>query len=242
MTHDTTAPAAPAGPPGLATRLVTRLLFRPAEVTHNQRLAPGLHRIGLAGPALRGLAWAPGDKLQLQLGGGLKTRTYTPICWDAQAGSTQLLAHALAPGPGSEWVRRAQPGQQVRVFGPRRSLDLAAWDPAHAVVVGDETTLGLAAAWRPAHTLLEADHACALHDLLHGLHLHAAVIPRQPRDQHLPTLTATLLGLVEPGMQVVLAGRARTLQHLLRALRGAGMGASRIRTKAYWADGKMGLD
>ena len=47
---------------------------------------------------------------------------------------------------------------------------------------------------------------------------------------------------IGPNTHVVLAGRAATVQHLLRRLKLDGVTGSRIRTKAYWADGKVGLD
>lgn len=61
--------------PGLVPRLVTRWLFREARVVRNDILVPGLHRIELSGPALRGIQWTAGDKLQLRMGSGLQTRT-----------------------------------------------------------------------------------------------------------------------------------------------------------------------
>lgn len=139
------APATDEGE-GLVPRLLTRWLFRQARVARNEVILPGLHRIELEGPDLQGARWHPGDKLQLRLGRGLQTRTYTPLYWDAAQGRTAILAHALAAGPGSEWVRRVSPGEQVAVFGPHRSIDLSDWPAAQGVLVGDETAMGLAAA------------------------------------------------------------------------------------------------
>ncbi len=232
--------AAPAE--GLLPRLLTRWLFREARVTRNERLADGLHRISLQGPALCGLPWAPGDKLQIKLGPGLLTRTYTPVSWDPVKGETSFLAHALAWGPGSEWVRRVEPGQSVAVFGPRQSLDLASLDPARSLLVGDETAIGLAFAWRPQQALFEADHSRGTQALCDSLGLRATVIARQAAELHLPALIEQMLEHRGEGTQFVLAGRARTLQALQRALKAQGVSPSRIRAKAYWAEGKTGLD
>lgn len=245
--HDKVLAALEAGPEvapseGLVPRLMTRLFFRGAQVSGNQRIAPGLHRITLQGPALRGLRWFPGDKLQLKLGPGLRTRTYTPIRWDAERGETEFIAHTLAAGPGSDWVRHAAPGQAVQVMGPRASLDLARFDPSRALLAGDETAIGLAAAWRPLHAFFEVDGAAGCTDLLRSLDLQATVVGRQPGDLQLDALANALLGLARPDSQFVLAGRARSVQHLLRALRVAGVPSGRILTKAYWAEGKVGLD
>lgn len=226
---------------GLVPRLVTRWLFREARVVRNDLLVPGLHRIEMSGPALRGLQWTAGDKLQLRMGSGLQTRTYTPLNWDAEEGSTTILAHALASGPGSEWVRRTKPGQAVAVFGPRRSLTLSALQAAQSVMVGDETAIGLAAAWQPACTILEVDRAAALQPLLGSLGIHATLQPRLADDHHLERMASAALAH-GADCSFVLVGRARTVQILRRALRDRGVASSRILTKAYWADGKAGLD
>lgn len=236
----TADPVAPAE--GLLPRLLTRWLFRQTQVTRNERLADGLHRISLQGAALCGLDWTPGDKLQLKLGPGMQMRTYTPIAWDPVRGETSFLAHALAWGPGSEWVRRAQPGQAVAVFGPRQSLDLGSLDPNRSLLVGDETAIGLALAWRPRQALFEADHSGSTQSLCDSLGLRSTVISRQAAELHLPELVERMLAHRGDAAQFVLAGRARTLQALQRALRAQGVSPSRIRAKAYWAEGKTGLD
>lgn len=227
---------------GPAARLLTKLFFRAAEVVENRRLDGGMHLITLQGAAWREARWRPGDKLQVKVGPGLLTRTYTPIHWDAETGRTQILAHALAVGPGSEWVRRASPGQAVWCFGPRRSLDLAELDPHQGVLLGDETTLGLAAAWRPREVLIEVGNPPAARRLLATIGLPATVMTRHPDGAHLHTLVHAALDLRAPSTNYVCAGRARSVQHLVRSLKAAGVPSKRILTKAYWADGKTGLD
>jgi NADPH-dependent ferric siderophore reductase len=242
--QEATRPAPASSAPeveGLVPRLLTRWLFREASVVHNDLVAPGLHRIELFGPALRGAQWTVGDKLQIRMGSGLQTRTYTPLYWDAVEGRTAILAHALAAGPGSEWVRRAGPGQQLSLFGPRRSLDLSALPAAEGVLVGDETSIGLAAAWRPASTILEVDQAAALQPLLGSLGINATLLAQRDEEHHLERLVEAALAQ-GPDRHFVLVGRARTIQVLRRALREHGVASGRILTKAYWADGKAGLD
>lgn len=229
-------------PSGVAARLITRLFFRNAHVSASQLVAPAMHLITLQGPELRALQWIPGDKLQIRMGTSLQTRTYTPLFWDAASGRTQILAHALAPGPGSEWVHRAAAGQAVSLFGPRRSLDLARFDPRASVVVGDETALGLVAAWRPSRAWIETGQRPSIQGLLDSMELAGTAIASQASELHLDALTNAALGVAAPDTCFVLVGRARTVQHLLRALRQQGVNANRILTKAYWADGKAGLD
>lgn len=162
------SPALPesAADDGLLARLLTRWLFRPVQVRENRRVANSLHWISLE-----------------KLGPGLSTRTYTPIDWDGGLGWTRVLAHALAAGPGSEWVRRARPGDPVQVFGPRRPLPLARWDAARSVLAGDETGIGLAAAWRPGRTVLEVGDPGATLPVAQGLGVAARVVQRQPAQR-----------------------------------------------------------
>lgn len=239
------SPALPSEPEprtGLATRLLTRVFFRTAVVAENRAIGGGMHLITLQGPALRDVRWNAGDKLQLRIGPGLLTRTYTPTEWDAARGHTRILAHALAIGPGSEWVRQAAPGQAVDLLGPRRSLALADRDPRDGLLLGDETAIGLAAAWRPAHAVFETSNPAAIQPLLDTLDLPATALAAHSDGLHRDAMVQAAMARLGPRSQLVLVGRARTVQHLLRALRHAGVPASRILTKAYWSDGKAGLD
>lgn len=223
-------------------RLLTRLFFRQAVITAHQALAPGLFMISVQGQALEGLSWSPGDKLQIKVGPGMTNRTYTPIDWNPETGETRFVAHALAHGPGSEWVRHARVGQSVSVMGPRRSLDLSASPAATGVLVGDETSISLAAAWRPARIVLEVDRPEHIHALLRTWHLQAELVARQSDDAHLPALSALVLAGAEAASRYVLTGRARTIQSLLPTLRADGVPRNRLLSKAYWAAGKTGLD
>lgn len=226
-------------------RLLTRLFFHTAVVTGHQEIAPGLYLISVQGSGLRERAWSPGDKVQIKVGPGMTNRTYTPIDWNPKTGETRFVAHALAHGPGSEWVRHAQVGQAIALMGPRRSLDLSAWPAATGVLVGDETSISLAAAWRPARVVLEVDQPEPIHTLLQTWNLQGELVARQNDDAHLPSLAAlaTLpLGGAEDSSRFVLTGRARTIQSLLPALRAQGVPRQRLLSKAYWAPGKAGLD
>ncbi|MDN3544188.1 siderophore-interacting protein [Kinneretia asaccharophila] len=241
-TSSSALPREPEPRAGLGARLLSRVFFRAAEVAENRAMGGGMHLITLQGPALRDVRWNAGDKLQLRIGPGLLTRTYTPIDWDAARGHTRILAHALAIGPGSEWVRRASPGQAVGLLGPRRSLALADRDPRYGLLLGDETAIGLAAAWRPARAIFETCNPAAIQPLLDTLDLPATALAAHIDGLHRDAMVQAATARLGPRSQLVLAGRAHTVQHLLRALRHEGVPASQILTKAYWSDGKTGLD
>lgn len=227
---------------GLVSRLVTRLFFRPATVVANQSLAPGLRLIALEGPELQKANWSPGDKLQIRLGRQLMTRTYTPIHWDTVTGRTHLIAHTLAAGPGTEWVRLARVGDVCEVMGPRASLTLTDIEPVDRLLMGDETSVGLAACSALHHGVFEVDDASAVKAVFAEFGIRATVIARQPHDAHHHALVTAALEHARHNTRFLLTGRARTVQRLLRELKTLRIPANRIRTKAYWADGKCGLD
>jgi len=57
--------------------------------------------ITLSGPQLRGVGWKAGQKLQVAMGAGLSTRTYTPIDWDEAGGHARILTFVHGEGPGA---------------------------------------------------------------------------------------------------------------------------------------------
>lgn len=239
--------SAAAAPPSLFEKAITRLFLRPVQVTGVQQLTPAFCHIELSGESLRGLSWSPGDKLQIKLDEGLASRTYTPIHWDAEEGSVSLLCFCHGDGPGRDWVRHVRPGEQRHVFGPRSSLQIPPQGPL--VVFGDETSVALAAAcaaYRAAaepELVMEAGDVTEMEDILARLELPAAaVIRRRQDDAHLDEVVRALLTLNVPATTFLLTGKATSIQYVLRALKAAGIPAGRIRSKAYWAPGKIGLD
>jgi NADPH-dependent ferric siderophore reductase len=237
---------APAKAPGRIDQALRRLLMRPAAIIANEELSDRFRLITIEGPALAGVAWVPGQKLQVAMGSAFSTRTYTPIEWNAAAGRTCILGYAHGDGPGSAWVRGARPGDACDLFGPRGSLD-ASGLAGPLAVFGDETAIGLAYALSRRALMVtshfeveDADAACQVAEQL-GLG-RIALYPRRAGDTHLAGMEATLPSLIAAGASFVLAGKAGTVQRLRQGLKALGVPASRVITKAYWAPGKTGLD
>ena len=233
----------PAKRAGLVEATIQKLFTRSAHVVDIVDIGSAFRIITLGGDGLRHVAWTPGDKLQVQLGGWVQ-RTYTPIDWDPVAGRTRILACLHADGPGTHWARMLRTGDACILFGPRKSLQPAS---ASVIVFGDETALGLAAALNgPAtHVLLEVaslDHTLPALRRLGLDRAHACA--RAVGDAHLVLLEARLAALLmtDPGAEIILAGRAAAIQHMTRFLRQTEVGTGRRQSKAYWAPGKKGLD
>lgn len=238
----------PLPPPGRVTRTLIRWLMRPARVAAVETLSPHIRLVDLEGEALKGVAWAIGQKIQVAMGSGLSARTYTPISWDAGRGRTRLITFAHGDGPGSRWASGLGAGATCQFFGPRRSLDLS--DIGTPVVLfGDETSFALAAALHHspyaagARYLLDVSNVAEAQTVLPAIGLGTATaIGRAADDSHLSAVEAELLRLAAGGTHFVLTGKASSIQRLSRALKTAGVASSRIRAKAHWAPGKVGLD
>jgi NADPH-dependent ferric siderophore reductase len=242
----TTAPmqTPPSPQPGPLSRALIRMFMKTATITDVETIGEGFRLMTLESPEFDGVGWIPGQKIQIALGSAFVTRTYTPIEWDAAGGRTRILAYALGAGPGSEWVRAAQSGDTCDVFGPRASLDLTGIS-SPVVIFGDETSFGVAlAAKRPGlRCLFETNSTEVCRPVLERLGLGTPdLFARMPQDAHLREIERRLAADAESGTSFVLTGKATSIQRLRLALKVLDVPTARIKTKAYWAPGKTGLD
>ncbi|WP_198086467.1 siderophore-interacting protein [Variovorax sp. E3] len=235
--------------PGLVERTLTRLFLRPVRVIAATSLSARFRLIDLECVAFESHHWAPGQKVQIKIGGGLETRTYTPVRWDAARGVTRIMAFAHGEGPGSEWVRRVRPGDKRMVFGPRRSLVLEPL-PASTIVFGDETTFGLAASLcgrdagaQGVRAVFEVGAIAESRQVLDALGIEPlALMERRTDDSHLAELLSAMVPPMDGSTHYVLTGKASSIRQMSRALKAQGVESRRIKAKAYWATGKTGLD
>jgi ferric-chelate reductase (NADPH) len=229
---------------------VSKLFTKASVVEAVEDVSNGFRRVTLAGSALRGVAWAPGQKVQLLLGGWVQ-RTYTPLAWDAIAGVTQFLAYSHGEGPAATWARGLSVGDACNVFGPRGSLDLDSLGRP-ALLFGDETSFGLAhalrftsATARGVHLLLEVNSVAASSVALEALDVSGAhLVERRAGDAHLEDIEQRTAELVRAHAieASTLSGKATSIARVSKQLRQLGVPRARIQTKAYWAPGKTGLD
>ena len=240
--------APPLAPTGRVTRTLLRWFMRPARVAAVETLSPHFRLADLEGEALRNVAWTAGQKVQVSIGSGLSARTYTPMSWDANSGRTRMLTFAHGDGPGSRWASGLREGDTCQFFGPRRSLDLSGLE-SPVVLFGDETSFGLGAALRDGPQgasvihVFEASDVAESRPVLEAIGLgQATLIERIADDAHLAAAEAEVLRRAASGAHFVLTGKASSIQRVSRALKAVGVASSRVKTKAYWAQGKSGLD
>lgn len=232
--------------PGRFSKALLGLFMKRATVAAVEDVADRFRLVTLEGAALRGVTWTPGQKIQVAMGSAFANRTYTPIRWDAAAGSTRILGYAHGEGPGSAWLRALRVGDECDVFGPRTSLD-SSRTTAPLAVFGDETSIGLACALTSIDPLVrccfEVGDAGSSGQVLARLGLAGAtLVTRRDDDAHLGEMEAALGTAMASGASFVLTGKAGTIQRLRQTLLWEGVTPARILTKAYWAPGKQGLD
>lgn len=243
-----TSNAASARQPGRLSRALIRLLMKHAQVVESESIAEGFRLITLESPEFKALQWMPGQKMQITMGAAFVARTFTPIEWNAATGRTRILGYIHGNGPGSAWVRDARQGTECDVFGPRASLDVRDV-PGARVLLGDETSIGLACAighdalGGSLQCLLEVNDAADAREAILRLGLERIdLFRRMQNDAHLEAMEHRLPALAAAGATFVLTGKATSIQYLRRALKALGVPAARLVTKPYWALGKTGLD
>lgn len=176
--------------------------------------------------------WKPGDKIQLNAG-DWNVRTYTPFSCTASSMKILVYLHS-EDTPGPRWARSAKVGDSVQYIGPRTSIDFNTLS-APVVFFGDETSLGVAQALKDkvgeqAAIIIESKNE--LSEVIAALDLKGlkAVPPEQTESALNEALSAT------PGATLVFTGNAKAIQRAQKFVKAP------KKTKAYWAEGKVGLD
>jgi NADPH-dependent ferric siderophore reductase len=229
---------------------LSQLVFKSLVIDEVRDVSPHFRHFRVSGPWLREASCAAGDKLQIMI---IESgpRTYSPYGFDAGSGKLDFLAYVHGATASAAWIRSARPGESFRAFGPRSSLPLASLT-GPVVFLGDETSFGAAAALRQARAaadgvryVFEASQPDEASGVLSELGLREpAVVARKPGHAHLDALEQALRAAFDqqPSSRLVLTGHAQTIQGLRKRIKAQPIAASGQTVKAYWADGKRGLD
>jgi ferric-chelate reductase (NADPH) len=226
--------------------LASGAMLHTAHVTGLGRLSPEFVRLGLSAEAFRKATWVPGAKLQFRpRRGTMSLRTYTPVRWDAGQGVTELIAYTHGDGPAAQWFGQVTDGQACEVFGPRRSIDLReATGPV--LFVGDESSVALACALRTVtgdvSHVFEARDPAGLTGVLAQLGIAERVAVVAKAAGHAELLGRARDAAVEPPYTLIVTGDAATVHAVRRDSRGWRRKPRQIKGKAYWAEGRAGLD
>lgn len=234
--------------PGRFGKLLIRMFMKQVPVTDVETVAESFRLVTLESPQFKGIAWSPGQKVQIATGSAFVARTFTPIEWDAVAGRTRILGYLHGQGPGNDWLHYLRVGDACDVFGPRASLDVSHLT-SMPVVFGDETSIGLLCALagqyplRRARFLLEVNEAGTAAKVLTRMGIdEVELFERTPGDTHLADIETRLPALVALGETFLLTGKASSIQRLGRRIKALGASGPRLLSKPYWAVGREGLD
>lgn len=223
---------------GRILRALSKLVLTEGVVKEANVVSRDFRLLKVQSQASASSRWQPGDKVQVLLPTD-DVRTLTPIYWDTD-GTTALLVYMHGEYPLARWARSVEAGESVRFVGPSRSLVM----PSGALtLVGDETSIAVGASYartRPGQVrvLIEADANGSLEDVLRAVELGGAQVV--PRELGMRRGEAVANALSAVNGAVGITGGAEFVQRVRERVRG--LGASSSKTKAYWLEGRPGLD
>ncbi|GAA6141618.1 siderophore-interacting protein [Hydrogenophaga sp. 5NK40-0174] len=100
--------------------------MRDLAVVSTERISDGLHAIKVGGPALaRFTSLSFDDHVKLffdDAKGQAQRRDYTPVGFDENRNELTLIFAVHDGGAASDWALRLQPGDAVKIGGPRGSM------------------------------------------------------------------------------------------------------------------------
>lgn len=221
----------------------------PAKVVGVESINAHFKFIEIESESFKGLTLKPGEKIQVNVG-DWNIRTYTPLEIDSEKGTMKILGFIHGNGPGSNWVKNVGPGEDCPLIGPRSSMNLAeSVDPI--LIFGDETAVAMAATFKNLRkgsvvkAVFTVSPGVEIGTLLERLELDDSVVFVKSANESLEsTVKDRVNGLIkELGIPwVLLAGHAQAIQEMRSNLKNNGIAMTKVKVKAYWADGKVGID
>ena len=221
------------------------------EVIDAGPLTPNLHRLVLTAPGLGDLRYKPGQDLMLrvpQTGEHVVNRRYTIRQLDTTTPAVTLDVSLHGAGPGTDWIRSAQPGSHIDAIGPRGEITVRS-DADWHLFVCDETglpgALAMLEALEPASiatALFEVDSPADEQELTtNEIALNLRWLHRLGRS--VPGDNSLLLGAVADvdlptgRGHVYVAAESRVVRAVQRALIERGLDPDQVSAKAYWRRG-----
>jgi NADPH-dependent ferric siderophore reductase len=227
-----------------------QLVFKEFAIDEALDVSAHFRRFRVSGESLRATGCSAGDKIQIMISEA-GTRTFSPFSHDPAAGTFEFLAFVHGDAPAAAWCRNAQVGQHFRAFGPRGSLPFSSL-MGPVVMFGDETSFGAARSLLDARGgsdstsfVFESTEPDEAQEVLNELGLGAAsVVPRRADRAHVSEVAARLRAAVSDAddATLVLTGHAQMIQAIRAQLKAEPLALRGQKVKAYWADGKKGLD
>ncbi|EKJ87576.1 NADPH-dependent ferric siderophore reductase [Leptospira meyeri] len=227
---------------------VFSIFLTQTKISKIERLTNTFVLIEMSGKKLKESKWVPGGKVQIDVG-NFTYRTYTPINVDKVEGKLSLLCYHRNESPASHWINALKVGNPCEVFGPRESLDFSNLE-GDAILFGDETSFGIAKVLqnkvgKKSNIFFELTSVETSKETLEKLGVTGQrMIERSPDSSHLQKIAKEISDHISQisDTKIFLTGRASSIQQVRNYLKNSGIPTNKIKVRAYWADGKIGLD
>lgn len=186
-----------------------------------------------------------GNQFELPDGSRPPIRTFTPRRFDDERNELTIDVVLHDHGAATDWVRTAEPGDEVAISGPGRSDDLDPDSRSH-LLVGDESAIPAIAQlleWIPDDRTVEAHIEVRSDDARLELpeHPNATVEWHVASDGAAPgdAMVDALLAVEELADEVWVAGEAAAVQRLRKHLFDErGRDRSSVTARGYWKQGR----
>lgn len=196
--------------------------------------------------AFKATKLSPGGKVQINVG-KWDLRTYTPISLNTETGRLGILAYLHSQGPGSRWAENVKAGAPCQLLGPRPALKRP---ERPFVFFGDESAIATAASLQrqlpprlSTGFVLEATDPVKVSGIVRDLGLKNTQVVPKTKDGRVPdAVLRSISKAAAQTEQVILAGRAQSIRQVRDRLREEDFPLSRVVSKAYWSEGRSGLD
>ena len=222
--------------------------IHPVEVVDVEFLADSLKRVRFEGN-LTSTKYNVGNVIEFRVN-DTDFRHFTPSMFNAEKGICDVVFYLHGKGPGSNWAKVLERGQQTKLMGPGGKLAFNGTKTYH-VIFGDETSLGLCQAIGYATQVQEVEYLCLLElaedhrfwpDLVN---ISADVVIRNRNEEvtktrikrELDDLPAQFMENAE----FYLTGNAKSIQWVRKCLLQNGVLSKQMQSQPYWAVGKKGL-
>lgn len=231
--------------PAFVGKHLAPLFAKKTHVSLVEDIAPKLRLVRFEGDDLKGVRFTPGQKVEFPVS-HTAFRHYTPTRFDSARGLFEVLFYLHGSGPGSAWAAQLKAGDEALVLGPDSRFGLD--DGEKHVLLGDETSIGLFGALSQScgpnasvTGAVEVEPGAERWLELVGLP-HLAAAPRSPGARRGEALREWVKNSPNPDATYYLVGHAGSILLTRKwLLEHGGVSAKRIKAKAYWADGRVGM-
>lgn len=221
--------------------------FKDCTVTYIEIIAPHLRRVYFE-TDLQDVDFEPAYAIGIRIN-ERDFRNYSPFNFNKERGSFEVIFHVHdSNAVGSHFVNGLAVGNSIKILMPRGKRFFEYGAKIH-FSIGDETSLGSSLSIKKAVEELGSQFIC-LHELeeasaLESLNLYGYHSPKNSTMRMIEALTDFLReekeAIYHDEVAFYLTGNGNRMSLIRKFLKAKGVSPKRIRSQAYWIEGKKGL-